>query len=297
MDENLEIPDTNNRDANFEKLIGEIITNAEPVGPPASKKRKVETKKVVIQKPKEVKEDSEEPEAREAINRILNDAKSLMRQQQQEQEEMIKSRLQDQKNRQNFQTQKLRQQRNAEKPAKAAESKPVANDSGSQSAPVIPNNQKASSNFITNIPQSQPLNRTMSNPSTQATKTITNQQKPTVTISSPSSNLQYAKINSTTSPNTKDTKPIIKNSLPLPQGPGVYILARGQQLIKQPSHVQAEIMAKDMKQKQEEKNAQNLTSPSAGSITPQKPSSRSYVVTHHDLPKNMPVKNEMVRFL
>lgn len=49
MDENLEIPDTNNRDANFEKLIGEVITNVEPVGPPASKKRKVETKKAVVQ--------------------------------------------------------------------------------------------------------------------------------------------------------------------------------------------------------------------------------------------------------
>lgn len=49
MDENLEIRDTNNRDANFEKLIGEIITNVEPPGPPTNKRRKIEPKKVVPQ--------------------------------------------------------------------------------------------------------------------------------------------------------------------------------------------------------------------------------------------------------
>ena len=48
MDENLEIPDTNNRDANFEKLIGEVITSTEPIGPPSSKKRKIEPKKPIV---------------------------------------------------------------------------------------------------------------------------------------------------------------------------------------------------------------------------------------------------------
>ena len=213
-----------------------------------------------------MKEISEEPEAREAIKRILNEANSLLKQQQQEQEEMIRNRRQEEKRQQQVQMQLLRQQRNAEKQAKVAEAK-VASDSGSYSAPVIPGNQKSVSSFSMNQP---PLNRTMSTPTSQAQRDGSNgqssQMKP-----------QYIAISSSAA---SDGKQIFKNSLPLPQAPGVYIIAPGQQLIKQPQHVQAEMMSHDI-----QKDKSKVASPSLATTTAsQKPSAQPYVVTHHDLP-------------